>query len=73
MAAAQAKEKPMAQKVFAAHQTASPGTHRANLRLARGADTTPRNPRLARGRGAPSGEFLPRLRVPASRVSLRLA
>jgi hypothetical protein len=73
MAATQGKEKPMAQKASVAHQTASPSTPQANLRHARAADTAPRNPRLARGRGAPSSEFLPRSRVLAPRVSLRLA
>jgi hypothetical protein len=66
MAAAQGKERPMAQITSAAHRTASSGTPRANLCLARGADTAPRNPRPARGHGAPSGGFPPRSRSPSA-------
>jgi hypothetical protein len=47
------QKRPTAQKTSAAHQTASPGTTRANLRLARGAGATPRTP-LTRGCGSPS-------------------
>jgi hypothetical protein len=73
MAAAQGKERPMARKASAAHQIASLGAPRANLRLARGPGAAPQKPHLARGLGAPLGEFPPRSRDPAPRMKLRLA
>jgi hypothetical protein len=54
---------PWPNKVIAAHQTASRGTPRVNLRLARGPGITPRSLRLARGLDAPSGESPPRSRA----------
>jgi hypothetical protein len=73
MAAAQGKERPMAQKASAAQQIAGLGAPRVNLRLTRGAGTAPQNPCLARGLGTPSDEFSPRSKVPAPRVRLHLA
>jgi hypothetical protein len=68
-AAAQGKERPMAQKASAAQQTVSLSAPRANLCLARGAGAAPRNPRLARGLCTPSGESPSRSRDPAPRVN----
>jgi hypothetical protein len=79
-ATAQYGERPMAQIISAAHQAAIPNTPRVDFRLARGPGAAARisallegyvPPRvsllLAQGLRAPSGESLPRSRLPRAR------
>jgi hypothetical protein len=71
--AAQKQIKPTTQKASLAHQTAIPSTPRANLRLARGADTAPQNSPPRSRAWRPFGVSLPRSRALAPRASLRFA
>jgi hypothetical protein len=67
-------EGPTAQITSVAHQAASLGTPRANMRLARGPGATQQNLRLTRGADAPSGKSSPhsRGRRPLGQISASL-